>query len=264
LTIASNEIIKIKKLFFYHTMEKQDLTRVMSDDLDLTQEAERISKKRSKSDDREDAPPVKEKRKAKQRKISQEEPDIDEETFAKMGEKMSDIPEDPIPRRKKIQKIEAWFATFPGKLEKLRANVDLENMTEIQLDTLLLEIKQIMGSNGGGAIGEMVPLAGLTLYEAFMVKLGINAQGISNLAFDQNFSQACKEVMLEYSDMTYIPPHYRILFYLANATYALHEKNSTSDNKKPKEGPAPSDLRMDDKEIIEAGKNYLASKNSKN
>ena len=251
-------------------MDKQDLTRVMSNDLDLGRGVDE-EKARSKKRDREEPPRKAEKRTKKRREIQPEEED--EAAALAMEESLEGIrgspPKDPIPRRKKIQKIEAWFATFPSKLEKIRENVDLESMDETQLDSLQMEIKQIMGSTGGGSMGEMLPLAGLTLYESVLVSCGINVQGISNLAFDPNFKQACQEVMLEYSDMTYIPPHYRILFYVANASYALHDKNSAKakDTAAATEGQragqsGQSGLKAEDLEMLEAGKNYQAGKNS--
>jgi hypothetical protein len=245
-------------------MDKQDLTRVMSNDLDLGQNLqEKTSNKRA----REETP--QKTKKQKKRKIQPEEveDEIDDlEVEESLEGIKGSVAADPIPRRKKIQKIEAWFATFPTKLEKIRENVDLESMSEVQLDSLQLEIKQVIGSNGAGAMGEMVPLAGLTLYESILVSCGINVQGISNLAFDPNFKQACQEVMLEFSDMTYVPPHYRILFYIGNASWHLHEKNSANTkNNNPTsqvQNTAQEGRKGEDQEMMEAGKNYQASKNS--
>jgi len=245
-------------------MDKQDLTRVMSNDLDLGQNLqEKTSNKRA----REETP--QKTKKQKKRKIQPEEveDEIDDlEVEESLEGIKGSVAADPIPRRKKIQKIEAWFATFPTKLEKIRENVDLESMSEVQLDSLQLEIKQVIGSNGAGAMGEMVPLAGLTLYESILVSCGINVQGISNLAFDPNFKQACQEVMLEFSDMTYVPPHYRILFYIGNASWHLHEKNSANTkNNNPTsqvQNTAQEGRKGEDQEMLEAGKNYQASKNS--
>jgi len=245
-------------------MDKQDLTRVMSNDLDLGQNLqEKTSNKRA----REETP--QKTKKQKKRKIQPEEveDEIDDlEVEESLEGIKGSVAADPIPRRKKIQKIEAWFATFPTKLEKIRENVDLESMSEVQLDSLQLEIKQVIGSNGAGAMGEMVPLAGLTLYESILVSCGINVQGISNLAFDPNFKQACQEVMLEFSDMTYVPPHYRILFYIGNASWHLHEKNSSNTkNNNPTsqvQNTAQEGRKGEDQEMLEAGKNYQASKNS--
>lgn len=258
----------------------QDLTRVMSKDFDLGKEIRKKGKKRAREDVVDDGEEGEERQRPrkeanrKRSKVSVEEVvDDGEEAFMDQlrGESMAGVPNDPIPRRKKIQKIEAWFATFPTKLEKLRENSDLESMSEVELDSLLLEIKQIMGSTGGGAIGEMLPLAGLTVYEGVMVACGVNVQGITQLAYDANFSQACKEVMLEYSDMTYIPPHYRALLILGNATWHLHQKNSEQiaskgGGQQPNTESAQGgrNMKPEDIEIMEAGKNYAAGKNSKN
>jgi len=245
-------------------MDKQDLTRVMSNDLDLGQNLqEKTSNKRA----REETPQKTKKQKKRKIHPDEVEDDIDDlEVEESLEGIKGSVAADPIPRRKKIQKIEAWFATFPTKLEKIRENVDLESMSEVQLDSLQLEIKQVIGSNGAGAMGEMVPLAGLTLYESILVSCGINVQGISNLAFDPNFKQACQEVMLEFSDMTYVPPHYRILFYIGNASWHLHEKNSANTkNNNPTsqvQNTAQEGRKGEDQEMMEAGKNYQASKNS--
>lgn len=245
-------------------MDKQDLTRVMSNDLDLGQNLqEKTSNKRA----REETPQKTKKQKKRKIQPKEVEDEIDDlEVEESLEGIKGSVAADPIPRRKKIQKIEAWFATFPTKLEKIRENVDLESMSEVQLDSLQLEIKQVIGSNGAGAMGEMVPLAGLTLYESILVSCGINVQGISNLAFDPNFKQACQEVMLEFSDMTYVPPHYRILFYIGNASWHLHEKNSANTkNNNPTsqvQNTAQEGRKGEDQEMLEAGKNYQASKNS--
>lgn len=247
-------------------MEEQDLTRVMAhDDVD---EVLSGNKGDSTGQKRKKAAPPREKKSSppkKRSRIDYEEDDTfggmpEEEFISRMNAEQK--PADPIPRRKKIQKIEAWFATFPTKLEKIRENVDLESMSEVQLDTLQLEIKQVIGAGGGGAIGEMAPMAGLTLYEGAMVALGINVQGITALAYDPNFSQACKEVMLEFTDMTYIPPHWRVLLMLGNTTYHLHEKNSSN---KGQPQTAKTQGGSDEADMMrEAGKNYQAAKNSEN
>lgn len=255
-------------------MEMQDLTRVMSNDIDITKEVANDRKKSRKRNQEEIYEHGEEKReqKNKKRRRAEEVEDVSDDE-GQDADLMNEIKNqstagmpDPIPRRKKIQKIEAWFATFPTKLEKIRENVDLESMSEVQLDSLQLEIKQVIGSNGAGAMGEMVPLAGLTLYESILVSCGINVQGISNLAFDPNFKQACQEVMLEFSDMTYVPPHYRILFYIGNASWHLHEKNSSNTkNNNPTsqvQNTAQEGRKGEDQEMLEAGKNYQASKNS--
>jgi len=250
-------------------MEQQDLSKVMSEDLDLAAEVgkakkdDRVKKRKREATELENPLPTQNKgSKKRSRSVGQEDEEVTRMLQEKMLEQQQQEIKDPIPRRKKIQKIEAWFATFPSKLEKIRDKVDLESMEEVELDTLLMEIKQIMGSSGGNSLGEMVPLALLTLYEAGMTGMGVRVEGISQLAFDPNFSQACKEVMLEFSDMTYIPPHYRILFILANTTYHLHDKNSQLKGTGSSPTPSNTDPKWMDKEMIEEGKNYLASKNS--
>jgi hypothetical protein len=255
-------------------MEEQDLRRVMAhddvDDVLSGNMGNSTGQKRKRPTSPQ--PPPREKRKTsrkKKRRVVEEDADDmfaggipDQEFMSSLHDGAEPKPTDPIPRRKKIQKIEAWFATFPNKLEKIRENVDLESMSEVQLDTLLLEIKQVVGAGGGGAIGEMLPVAGLTLYEGAMVALGINVQGITALAYEPNFSQACKEVMLEFTDMTYIPPHWRALLMLGNTTYHLHEKNSSN---KGQPQTAKTQGGSDEADMMrEAGKNYQSAKNSEN
>lgn len=262
-------------IFFIYVgekMELQDLTRVMSDDIDIQGMAHNEDSAKNKKRARESTQSEpKAKRKAKKGRAQEVDDDLgggfdlDPEQLS-LDEIKEMSANDPIPRRKKIQKIEAWFATFPNQLEKIRENVELEDMQEAQLDSLQAEIKHVMGSAGGGALSETIPLAGLTIYEELATFCGINVKGISNLAFDPNFSQACKEVLLEYMDLTYVPPHYRILFMVGNATYHLHSKNSAKDASKSNSElstPAKSsngNPNPEDAEMLQAGKDYSDGK----
>lgn len=254
-------------------MEEQDLRGVMSDDVEdvlhgnLGDEGNAGSGEKRKRNTRQEKDSSASKRK-KPRPMAEEDAMAEEYLRAQREQQFSESvrqnvesasARDPIPRRKKIQKIEAWFKTFPETLRKIAENSDLENMTDDQLNALQTEIKQVVGTGGGSAMGEMLPYAGLSIYESIMVGIGVNVQGISNLAHDPAFSQACKEIMLDFTDMTYIPPHWRVLLILGNATWHLHEKNSAQGSQKT--APSASTSNEAD-EMRKEGQRYESEKNS--
>lgn len=143
--------------------------------------------------------------------------------------------ENVIEKRTMIEKIRAWERTFPKELEFFFKDKDPEKLNIEELDEMLDEVKFIVGTKQSGNLSTWIPQAALAITEDILVNYTpIKAHGLVMLGQDPAFQQACKEIALDYTTLTYIPPEYRIGFMVVNAIYMLDQNaRNNQDPKKP-------------------------------
>lgn len=146
-------------------------------------------------------------------------------------------PVDNISRRKKIQRIRNFVATWPDLLEEMVAKNDIENMNEAELDKFMDEVRLVVGTHSDVSIGDTAPEIGMVFYEKIMCALGLRVKGIHGIGRDPGFKKAFKEWLLEQDMMMYLPPHYRMMMMIGQATVALHMDNEDNPEYKDDNNP---------------------------
>ena len=160
--------------------------------------------------------------------------------------------ENVIEKRTIIEKIRAWERTFPKELEAYFKDKDPEKLGIEELDDMMEEIKFIVGTKQSGNLSTWIPQAALAITEDILVNYTpIKANGLVMLGQDPAFQQACKEVALDYTTLTYIPPEYRIGFMVLNTIYMLDQNARNNQDNKKTEGPSTGISTEMQKEIDE-------------
>jgi hypothetical protein len=210
-------------------MDAQDLSSVMSrgpEEVPLG-ETEKPRRRRWRDDDVEKERSRSPRRRKRRRREQEDWRTRDDDGTTPIPDMPEEI--DPIPKRNVILQIRCWAHWFPHveALQAMLADKDLENMEKPALDSLLKEVKHVVGQHGSGGMFEWAPTAFLQAYEELVCNLTpIDCRGITALSRDKAFRDACTEICLEYTNMTYMPPWARISLMVANTTYLLHNENS--------------------------------------
>lgn len=216
-----------------------------------------------------EAPPNKKSKKHKQKRRRVEDDEEGNQSEAAVLEEISvrsheKVGSDPVVRRKLIQKIQAWAKHFSQYLDEMMENKDLENMTQGQLEDLQKEIKQVVGTRNMGDLAEWAPLVGLTAVEnTLLMFTPLRVEGLTGLSRDPSFKSTCKEIMLDFSDLSYIDPWYRVGFMVANTCYMLDSERRRED---PANDSSPSNPGTTNpaENLTPAQKEFLAGMGAEN
>jgi hypothetical protein len=205
---------------------QQDFSKVIAPAVgDALSQTEAVGTKRKESSGRSKG---KEKGSKRKRTIDVDEapPDFQGDDDIGSIHSQPDANEDPIARRNLILKINAWRVAFPRFLDEMLKDKDLEGMTFSELESLLKECKHVVGTRNAGDMAEWVPMVGLTLTEDLLLKCTpLRVQGLVNLSRDPQFKMTCKEVMLDFTTLSYVDPVYRLGFMVLNTVYMLDSEN---------------------------------------
>jgi hypothetical protein len=144
---------------------------------------------------------------------------------------ISEIQPEILDRNTVIQKIILYRQTFPAKfgkpmMTKLK-KVEIGCKTsDAELRAILDECKLAIGSTASNAL--LLPLftAGMTVYESIAIRVGIRINGITKLmSEDPGINQIIQEIGIEYLNISYIKPEYRLLLAVLQTSFVLHRAN---------------------------------------
>lgn len=130
-------------------------------------------------------------------------------------------------KRKRIQKIIKYHKTFPKKLGKPPKITELDKYDLQKLDLVLKECKYTIGcANANKTMTKMANGAIMALEKASPY-IGLNLNGLSaELMADEDFQDNLKELMLEYDEVVYTKPEYRLIQTLMMKGAMIHTKNN--------------------------------------
>lgn len=131
-----------------------------------------------------------------------------------------------------ISKICLYRSTFANKFSKSlmtklkKVEVSCKHSDE-ELRSLHNESRLSVGASTSTAL--LLPLFGVvaTVYEGIAVRIGVKCQGVASImSQDPEINKILTEMSIEFLNVNYIPPHYRLMMYVLQATYVTHRANT--------------------------------------
>lgn len=164
------------------------------------------------------------------RKVAKRKRDKLEEGRRDEATAKADIIKKGIERRKKIIKIKNWCSGFKDILGDFIKDKQLEKLSDEELDALQEEIKFMVSSKTSGIITDQTASSLFDWIEDGLKEhTGLKVSGpkisLKQLAASKDCNDLVKELTLEYADIIYQRPEYRMLFFLVNGVYAIHKIN---------------------------------------
>lgn len=144
---------------------------------------------------------------------------------------VNDIQPEVLDRNTMIQKIILYRQTFPAKfgkpmMTKLKKVEIGCKISDAELRTTLDECKMAIGSTASNALLLPVFTAGMSVYESIAIRVGIRINGITKLmSEDPGINQIIQEIGIEYLNISYIKPEYRLLLAVLQTSFVLHRAN---------------------------------------
>ena len=127
-----------------------------------------------------------------------------------------------------------------------------------QLENILTAIKWRVSVGNSTKINTAIFINGMSQLEQILIyTTPLKVQGLSQISLDPDVLDTFKEVSLEYKDLFYTRPEYRLAYSILTAIGALHVKNTAMEAIKPKESVA--NIRIEGKlsnEILEITKKF--------
>lgn len=133
-------------------------------------------------------------------------------------------------RAKLIFLIRAYQSKFAEITRDVLHGIELTELSKVDAEKLLYEIRQEVCCKNGLSIGEDIGGFVLEALEGFLLMLTpINCKGLSNLAKDPKFVGLMDEMSLEMINFTYTKPVFRAALLVGKTTWMLHKINTEAD-----------------------------------
>lgn len=133
-----------------------------------------------------------------------------------------------IEKTKLIMKLKRYKEIYAKHLEDFDlSKAHLDTLSFHELGLLLEEVKFHVGCRNSADFFLKSTLTGLAVGEKLTSQFTpLKVEGLTYiLAQDDEFKNIVEEIGLEYQDLTYAPPHIRLMYIISKTAFALHNQN---------------------------------------
>lgn len=126
-----------------------------------------------------------------------------------------------------IEMLTRYELFFPEVYKKVMGNTLKESLNVVEANNAISKMKFLQSTKSMGQMNTWAARATLSGMEGLLCNLTpIDAEGLSTLADDPEFTDLWKEMTLDSTFLAYTKPHYRMGFLLLQNTLMLHRMNT--------------------------------------
>lgn len=133
-----------------------------------------------------------------------------------------------IEKTKLIIKLRRYKEIYPKKLEEFDlSRTHLDTLTYRDLELLLEEIKFVIGSRNSAEFFLKTSLTGIAVGEKLIGSYTpLKVDGLTFiLSQDEDFKNTIEEIGLEYSEISSMPAHIRLMYIISKTAFMLNAQN---------------------------------------